>query len=416
MINTARVLIGCATKEKNKGNSNLETEYLFKTINQFAGSLKHSKKLACFLENPDEKILNVLNELKVTISITEPLDNRSPPSHKIRIIEEAVKEDIDYIVMLDTDIVACADFSNYVEGPHIKATYSFGGVPFVEINQWKNLFQFFGLELSEKDLLSNNEIKKIIPYYNTGVLIIPIQHARLLFETWKNYVYELCDNENKLPGNFGQKSFFFDQIGFSLALADKQLPFKPLPRSMNFEIPIADNTNGSRSKYFPILIHHLHRISDNGDIFHCAFEKANKKIDMINKYLQKTRKTQFDNNNAVRTSYILEILFRQGDFQQVIRRLSNLTMDNKDARSQFHLARALHKTGQKSDEALDRYRIAIENGFPNPFIIHFNRGSLYLKLGNLEEAKKEFESALNLKPEHEGTKRKLEKMKKDLGN
>jgi hypothetical protein len=415
LINTERVLIGCATKEKNIGNANLETEYLFRTINEFAGKLKYSKKLACFLEMPDEKILNVLNELRVNRSITQPLDNRNPPSHKIRIIEEAMKEDIDYIVMLDTDIVACRDFSDHIEGPHIKAAHAFGTGIIFDFNQWNYLFEFFGLELCKKNIPSGVDINTIIPYCNSGVLIIPIQHARKLFSTWKNYVHKLCDNQNKLPNYIRQKLFFFEQIAFSITLVEEQFPFTYLPREMNFD-PIVSKSNLLDNNYEPFLIHHLHRISENGDIFHCAFDMVNKKIDLINEYLQKTRKIQFDNDKAVRKPIIFEILFRQGDFPQIIRRLSTLTIDNKDAKLQFHLAHALHMTGQKLNEALDRYCSAIENGFPNPLIIYSNRGSLYFELGNLEKAKSDFEAALNIMPHNNKIQRKLLEVKKRLEN
>jgi len=69
MGNNSRVLIGCAPKEKNKGKSNLETEYLFKTLKKFGGSLADSKKLACFIESPDSSLESVLSENNIKIII-----------------------------------------------------------------------------------------------------------------------------------------------------------------------------------------------------------------------------------------------------------------------------------------------------------------------------------------------------------
>lgn len=406
MIDPSRVLIGCATKEGNKDNANLETEYLFKTINHFGGSLATSKKLACFLEKPNDEISNLLNDLEVITKITKPLEPRDPYSAKIRIIEEAMKEDIDYIVMLDTDIVACHDFSKYIEGNKIKAANYFVGEILPDVNKWKELFEFFGIAFPKEKFKSGSDINKIVHYCNTGVIIIPVQYAKLFFETWKKFEHKLCDNKDK----FFMKIPINDQITLPLTFAETQIPFEPLPVIMNFDIPLVDESNGLYSNFDPILIHYLHRISDNGDIFHCTYEKANKNIDMVNAYLKKNRKIKFNNETAVCTHYILQILFHEKDFRQIIRRLSKLPKDSKDVISQFSLARALQKTGKDPNEALYRYDISIKNGFHNPFIIHYNSGALYSKLGKFKDAKKEFENALKIKPEHPGVVKQLEKI------
>ena len=56
MMDSDRILVGCSVKAKNSEHSNLETEYLFKTISEFGGELANAKKIACFKEEPNSAI------------------------------------------------------------------------------------------------------------------------------------------------------------------------------------------------------------------------------------------------------------------------------------------------------------------------------------------------------------------------
>ena len=100
-----RIFIGCNVKEKNSEYANLETEYLFKTLYEFGGNLGNAKRVACFTEEPDTLIKNILEKIQVQIRINEGFDNKYPFANAINILEEGIKEDVEVIVMLDTDIV-----------------------------------------------------------------------------------------------------------------------------------------------------------------------------------------------------------------------------------------------------------------------------------------------------------------------
>ena len=68
-MNPHRILIGCAVKENNVEYTNLETEYLFKTLDTFGGNLKNVKKIACFTEKPNSFFENILTKMGVKIRI-----------------------------------------------------------------------------------------------------------------------------------------------------------------------------------------------------------------------------------------------------------------------------------------------------------------------------------------------------------
>ena len=85
-----RILIGCCVKSKNADFANIETEYLFKTLLEFGGKIGNAKKIACFTEEPDSSIKEILENLQVQIRIVEPVDNRQSFGNKIRILDEGI--------------------------------------------------------------------------------------------------------------------------------------------------------------------------------------------------------------------------------------------------------------------------------------------------------------------------------------
>ena len=79
----------------------------------------------------------------------------------------------------------------------------------------------------------------------------------------------------------------------------------------------------------------------------------------------------------------------------------------KDDDWNYLSALCLHKLGINMEEAIRRYDLALEQGF-DEFWVKYNRGSLYAKLGNTEQAKEDLMRAVELKPEHQGVRQVLQ--------
>ena len=400
MVNQSRVLIGCSPKENNKDKSNLETEYLFKTLSKFGGSLTKTKKIACLIEKPDPDLEQILNGYDVSIRIVPHLDDRCPTSHKIRVLEEASSiDEIDYIVLLDTDIVLANDFSEQIFGSSIRAKPA--DMDFLSLNQWKNLFKYFELDFPLQRLRTCAKNEKTIPYFNSGVMIIPYNKASSLFESWKKYIHKLCDYNKKLPN---------DQIALSLAIVQEKIFVDPLPLSMNFPSHIHIHSSFEPESIKPFLIHYHNLLSNTGEIWHCPYSNVNKKIDEINQYLTKNMIFDIEKNDMTPSAGLINYLITEKKYQDVIQQLSNLPLESEKAILQYFLALSLAFTGQKYDEALERYNVSLKNGF-NPFMIYFNRGCLYLKIGNINKGREDLNKALELEPNHIETNRILTNLK-----
>src|SRR5207248_11310470 len=75
----------------------------------------------------------------------------------------------------------------------------------------------------------------------------------------------------------------------------------------------------------------------------------------------------------------------------------------QQARINYLMAYCLHSSNIDFKRALDNYNLALENGH-NEFWVFYNRGSLYMQLGDIEAARRDLDRATSLDPSHQGAK------------
>jgi tetratricopeptide (TPR) repeat protein len=75
----------------------------------------------------------------------------------------------------------------------------------------------------------------------------------------------------------------------------------------------------------------------------------------------------------------------------------------QQARVNYLIAYCLQSSSIDFKRALDNYNLALENGH-NEFWVHYNRGALYMQLGDIEAARIDLDRATSLDPSHEGAK------------
>ena len=410
-MQTDRIFIGCNVKEKNSEYANLEVEYLFKTLDEYGGNLGNAKRIACFTEEPDTLIKNILEKIQVQIRVNEDLDNRYPFANAINILEEGIKEDVDVIVMLDTDIVISRDFSEFLSKEKILAKPE-DRDPFT-LDAWEQLFDYFKLPFPQERFKTSCTAQETIPYFNGGVIIIPKIYAVELLDNWKYFIKKLLTEQKNLPENFVDSEKdpygnirFTGQIAFSLALIKSKFPYEALPLSMNYPYSGTVHPSEHPETLEPFIIHHHHCILENNELMLSPYRLINNKIDTINLFLIKNK--EYDKPLAKDDSIVIRNLTQIHGFWEVLDRLKDLPIDSDNASLQYYLALSLHHTHStgRLDEALVRYDKALENGFDR-FMIHSDRGFLHHLAGDIKNARKDLLLALELKPYDLENKRRL---------
>ena len=402
-MNPNRILVGCAVKENNVEYTNLETEYLFKTLDTFGGNLKNVKKIACFTEKPNSFFENILTKMGVKIRINNKLDQRQSFANKINILEEGIKEDVDVIVMLDTDIVVARDFSEFLDTKKILIKPE-DRDPF-SLTDWKQLFDYFKINFPSERFHTSCSHQETVPYFNGGVIIIPKVFAKEFLDQWRYFLKKLLDEKLNLPMNFITNPRFFDQIAFSLTLIQLKLPYDILPLSMNYPYSGTVHSSENPQSLDPFIIHHHHCILETGDLMHCPYENINVKIDKINTFLETTCTIKID-KGSLNSKLSIRNLTMIHEFEKVTERLSDLPLDDPNPSLQYYLALSLHNTKKNFDEALIRYTKALELGFTD-YMVYADRGWLYYMMGDVKNATKDLIKSLSINPYDMETKKRL---------
>lgn len=283
-ISAERVLV--ATVTENRPPFVHEAELLFRTLRQFGGTLSHARCVAHFVGSADPAAVERLDKLGVATEIVEPFDERCPHANKIRMLETA--EDFDYLVALDPDIVVTRDFSAHVMGASVAAKPVDNER--LTLKQWEGLFARFGLALPPARYTTSCAMAETVPYFNSGVLVVPRNHVQPLAAAWGSFVRRLLDTGTDVPSVVDHRFFReSDQFALTLALAEARLPFRGLPLELNFPThrPIHPDLDPHRLN--PYLIHHHHRVSPAGEVLPCSYAMVDAAIADVNHYLQEVK-------------------------------------------------------------------------------------------------------------------------------
>jgi hypothetical protein len=140
----------------------------------------------------------------------------------------------DYVLMLDADVIAIAPFDELFEHIGIAGVMAHGS-PFQgdHVNTWRRLFRAYGLaeptfeyEHSGWQSMFVDEAQRLSPFYlNTGVVFGPRKTYEELYDPYMSaldFVRSMLD------------SYFFEQIGLTLAVQRTAIPVTLLPLRFNF--------------------------------------------------------------------------------------------------------------------------------------------------------------------------------------
>jgi hypothetical protein len=280
---STRVLV--ATVAENRSPFVHEVEFLFRSLRRFGGNVSHASGLVCFVGSADPAAVERLADLGVETEVVEPFDERCSHANKIRMLETA--QDFEYLVALDPDIVVARDFSAHIMGAAVAAK------PVdderLTLEQWEELFARFGLALPPARYTASFTMAETIPYFNSGVLVVPREHVQPLAEAWGLFVRKLLATTAEKPSAYEHHLFRrSDQFALALALAEAKVPFRALPLEMNFPTHHAIHPALEPDQVNPYLIHHHHRVSRTGEVLPCSYATVDAAVAAINRHLQET--------------------------------------------------------------------------------------------------------------------------------
>lgn len=273
-----RVVVACVAE--NTPIFHREVIFLFKSLRCLGGRLADAQAIAYFVDSVDAEVTATLAALDVTVQMVHRLEARCAHANKIQMLDDT--GDYDYLVAVDTDIVVVGDFSSQLTGNSIAAKPADSDP--LTLAGWQKLFGYFNLQLPEARCLTSFTLNETIPYFNSGVIVIPRSWVSRLRTLWREYTMRLLDAYGELH-EVEKYRFFTDQFALSLAIARGEIPFRELPLEMNFPIHYPVHDALEPTKRSPLLIHHHHRWSDSSTLAECCYENVNREIRRIHTVL-----------------------------------------------------------------------------------------------------------------------------------
>jgi len=152
--------------------------------------------------------------------------------------------------------------------------------------------------------------------------------------------------------------------------------------------------------------------ADRGWLYYMMGDVKNATIDLIKSFTINPYDMETKKRLAILDPRVdqVKLLCDERSFEDVIKILSDLSLDDSNPFLQYYLALSLHNTTKNFDEALIRYTKALEFGF-EPFWIFLNRGSLQLLQNNLNEGKIDLIKAQKIDPDNFEVHRQLNLLK-----
>lgn len=250
---------------------------LFKTVRKFGGSLSNSKLVANFTSKVDGFMESRLKEIGAEVRVVEVVEPRSPHSNKI--MNLSVDPECDILVALDTDTAIARDFAGQLNPNYFQAK-PVDHDP-LTIEQWHILFSAFNLPLPTIRYQTSFFLKETIPYFNSGVIAVPMKYVKRLRDAWSSFVISLFRIYPDLD-HIANHKFFTDQFALSLALVKEQIPVEPFGLAMNFPTHHPIHSSLFPKDIDPFILHYHHRIDAIGDIMVTGYSAADEAIRKIN--------------------------------------------------------------------------------------------------------------------------------------
>jgi SAM-dependent methyltransferase len=289
-----QVIVACVA-ENNEVDFHKVTN-LVRSIKTCPGNISHSKLIVYFVENVQYEFKVFLEQMDVEIRVATCFDERYRHANKLRMLEIEQSLEYDVLIALDIDTVVVQDFTQYLSSGAV------GAKPVdqnpLTLEEWNELFEFFNLPMPTQRYVTSFTYEPTVPYFNSGVLVVPKKYVGLLRESWGGFVKRLLDTYSSLPNNISKHSFFTDQFALSLAIQAARLPVIQLPVEMNFPTHFPVHRSLLPDEIDPFILHYHNKILKNGELDLCTHKKTNEKIKLVNNRIKpKPRLTSFNNLN-----------------------------------------------------------------------------------------------------------------------
>lgn len=199
-----------------------------------------------------------LHEIGASTRVIDRFHRDSPPCNKLNALPEVFKEDLEAIVLLDSDVIVAGSLDHWLKGRAIAACPE----RFNQLNseQWQDLYNYVGREapLQRMAMLAKGDLT--YPYWSSAAVLAPMAKARDLFRSWQENAYRViswCED------HASDKIWFADQISLALTLTSWEFEVNEL-QANDLWLTTTPTAGGIPHGSLPAVVHYGDRIEPNG--------------------------------------------------------------------------------------------------------------------------------------------------------
>lgn len=235
---------------------------LLRSLRAFGGPYAHASCELHFVERQPADV-SAFAELGATFKTVARFDARTPHANKLGMFYPV---QTDYLLAVDADILVCGDITPYLVGDAVAAVPAYGSV--LTEARWRELFDAAGLAFPADRVLTVADGSEMVPYFNSGVVVVPSRHAATLGAVWSRYLTELLDAGPDRAWWEASQRHHVGQIALALAMCSGLFPRRVLPMEMNYMLDFVLPEALDPDTREPVLLHVLHRMDlDTGRVF-----------------------------------------------------------------------------------------------------------------------------------------------------
>lgn len=252
------------------------------SLRRLGGASANAPMVVGFVDGVEPRFRQRLARLDVDVEVVARVDPTYPYANKLRMLELDHRE-CDVLVALDCDTVVVGDPTSFVT--------SAGSVrakpvdcDFLSPEQWRRLFTALDLPIPERRFWTTTFGQRTYPYFNSGVVVVPRERCRGLFDAWLHHIYALNDVFDRYP-DIAEYRAYTDQMALTCALVQDRTPLEPLPVQANFPTHLRIHPDRWDPSDPPRIVHYHHRVDRNGFLQPTSYETVNRAIDGLNRAL-----------------------------------------------------------------------------------------------------------------------------------
>ena len=231
------------------------------SLRTFGGSLANARFVVNVVGDLGPEEAQTIARLGAELRRVAPVDPRNPLANKLRALD-VDPGDGAVLAILDCDTVVVGDVAPYVMGTGIAAKPA--DFDFLTAREWTRLFRYFGLSSPSRVLRATASGRRMHPYFNTGVILVPAKDRVGLRDSWADWFRRLQEllvvNPDFLPSGLHWTA---EQLAFALALLE-DVPSRALPPATNYPTHVKSRLGANAS---PVILHY-HGCLDRAGFLH----------------------------------------------------------------------------------------------------------------------------------------------------